>query len=692
MHRILTLTIALLALLTAAAPANAAVGALTFSSCVQATASVAAPCTASAVISGPTDVQAGQATLGVTSATGNAFAALAQSALSPVACFGGGTLAGCPVPTPASGSPLPAAAFVGPEGFATVNASTAYIAATTNNDIAELGVAGGADACVAQGSAMGCGAAHGLTHPMRLALARTSPALPPTQLYAATDDGVAWFNIDPVDLHLTYAGCRKPGATDTCGDTSFVNNTSIAVSPDASSVYVGSSNGAVTGYRRAADGSLTQISCVTSSASPPSGCVTGNGLSRVSAVAVSPDGNSVYAIGTFSHAVATFARAADGTISETGCIATTAVGGCTADAQLSSVNGVAVSPDGRNVYVGDTQNEIVTFARAADGTLTAAGCVRPDGAACVGAGFANFAGSVSVTPDGKWVDVASQDFDGVAAFARTRMSADLEVSATVPSISVATVTRDFTVVNHGPDAATGAELRIAFPKPTIAAAATASGGACADQSPDAHSGLLACPLGTLASGATGHVSVTLTDSAAPALIAATADEAVYIDDPLATNNEIDTSLTPCSDGSVTAGSPCPPAPPSSTTTTTPPTTHAAKLVISGAKFSPSTFTVKRTGRAAHRHHVHHVGSHIVFQLSHGAAVRISFALVRKGHRDHPIGTLLDKAAFTTNSVAFSGNLHAKALKPGRYHATLRAQRQGFLDATPRTVSFTVTRN
>ena len=85
--------------------------------------------------------------------------------------------------------------------------------------------------------------------------------------------------------------------------------TAIAVSPDAQSVYAGSFNSQVVGYRRDAAGALTQISCAIESASPPVGCVTGNGIHRVSGLAVSPDGHNLYVVSTLApQAIATFAR------------------------------------------------------------------------------------------------------------------------------------------------------------------------------------------------------------------------------------------------------------------------------------------------------------------------------------------------------------------------------------------------
>jgi hypothetical protein len=702
------------------ASAHAATGALTFSSCAVATPFAAPPCTASAAISGPTVLAGDNATIALTDGTGNSFAALTRGTFAPTLCAGDGSLTGCPTP-----AGVPATAFADAEGFASLpNQAAVFVAGSTNNDIAEILPRG--DECISQGVLAGCSSstAHGLTHPTQLALAPAAPGTFPTQLYAASADGVSWFNISSSGFHLTWANCVNVGATGGCSATTTTGAaTSIAISPDGQNVYVGSSNGTVLGYHRAANGDLTQTSCITETASPPSGCVHGHGIQRISGIAVSPDGQSVYTVSTLGEAVVTFNRASDGTLTQrSGCVAATSADGCTALSQITTVDSVAVSPDGRNVYVGDTGADVTTFDRAADGFLTAAGCVSRLGSICATTTFSHYSGGVSVSPDGKWVDVTAQDSQDVSSFARTRQSADLEISgapaliaAPAPASGVA-VSRTFTIVNHGPDEAPGGQVEIDFPTPTISASGTATGGGCADVSPDSHNGELLCPLGTLASGTSATVSLTMTDFApvgpfAPTIVA-TARPAVYVDDPVAANNELDTTLTTCP-GFVTAQLPvpadtCSPLPPSggATTTTTPPPAPKPKLAISSAKITPSTFAVKSARkRTSGRHHAHQ-GATIAFKLSHAAAVTITFASVRTGHRSHgscrttahhgatctvtrTVGTMLVKAASTTNADAFSGRVHGVALKPGRYRATISARQTGFTDAAPRALSFTV---
>lgn len=118
-----------------------------------------------------------------------------------------------------------------------------------------------------------------------------------------------------------------------------------------------------------------------------------SGMQYTLGVALSPDGSSLYAVGFGDASIATFDRAADGTLTYEGCLtgdAGNGPGGSGACALLPTAGGlegsnsglflptdVAVSPGGRSVYVlsaGDTA--ITRFARdPATGALAFAGCV-----------------------------------------------------------------------------------------------------------------------------------------------------------------------------------------------------------------------------------------------------------------------------------------------------------------------------
>ena len=96
----------------------------------------------------------------------------------------------------------------------------------------------------------------------------------------------------------------------------------------------------------------------------------GRQLDGPEGIAVSPDGKSVY-VGAFnSNAVTVFDRVSfTGTITQrsgaNGCIVNVATTGCTTGNALGNANALAVSPYGGNVYVGSyASNAIDVFARA----------------------------------------------------------------------------------------------------------------------------------------------------------------------------------------------------------------------------------------------------------------------------------------------------------------------------------------
>jgi DNA-binding beta-propeller fold protein YncE len=203
-------------------------------------------------------------------------------------------------------------------------------------------------------------------------------------------------------------------------------------------VYVASNYG-LAAFARRRTGRLTQLrgkaGCIVGERegfSPGNpGCAVGRELfgGEGSEITVSPDGRSVYAASF--RTVAVFRRDRSSGVlrqvpGEAGCIVATArPRGCRRGRGFRGYHSVAVSPDGRNVYVGSSGSDAVAvFARnRSTGALTQlrgkAGCVsrsRREGCARGRGLFA--AAHVVVSPDGRSVYVAASS--GVAAFARNR--------------------------------------------------------------------------------------------------------------------------------------------------------------------------------------------------------------------------------------------------------------------------------
>lgn len=149
------------------------------------------------------------------------------------------------------------------------------------------------------------------------------------------------------------------------------------------------------------------------------------------AIAVSPDGRNVYVAASRSDAIAVFARnARSGRLTQragsAGCIAARGAAGCAAARGLDGPNSLAVSADGANVYATSLESDTVTILQRDGGT----GALRqlPGAAGCVGGGVpvpGCAAGRgidgpdvVALSPDGRNVYVGSFAGNALAVFAR----------------------------------------------------------------------------------------------------------------------------------------------------------------------------------------------------------------------------------------------------------------------------------
>jgi DNA-binding beta-propeller fold protein YncE len=231
------------------------------------------------------------------------------------------------------------------------------------------------------------------------------------------------------------AGCiSETGAGNCAVGHALRGPTGVAVSPDGRSVYVASSgsNAVARLNRNTTTGAITQpagtAGCVSETGSGP--CANGHALNSPQGVAVSLDGKTVYVASPESDAVARFARnTTTGGISQpagtAGCISETGFGPCANGHALDGPDGVEVSADGKSVYVASLYSDAVT--RLARNTTTGAisqpagtaGCISETGAGpCADGRGLNGPVGVAVSADGKSVYVASHFSDAVARLAR----------------------------------------------------------------------------------------------------------------------------------------------------------------------------------------------------------------------------------------------------------------------------------
>jgi DNA-binding beta-propeller fold protein YncE len=262
------------------------------------------------------------------------------------------------------------------------------------------------------------------------------------QLYAVSgvDSALTLFDRDPATGALTQrAQCFRSDGLQGC-DTGIgmQGARAVAASPDGKSVYVGSLSGNLSVLDRAADGSLKQKplpdACFGVGVCQP---VANLGAPR--AIAVSPDGTTVYVASPNS--ITVFDRDSDGSLHQkpgnNGCITQAVIAGCAQVPWLSNVRDIVASPDSHNVYVGSVGfGAILTFDRAPTGTLSANGGMASSAMPGFVAGdrISNPYG-LAVSPDGRNVYSASWSTldSGIAVLDRDPATGAL-TQAAAPSI------------------------------------------------------------------------------------------------------------------------------------------------------------------------------------------------------------------------------------------------------------------
>ncbi len=300
---------------------------------------------------------------------------------------------GCLVDRSASGSnctrvralrgPAP---FLGSDALAiTADGRNLYVASSRSNAIAvlrrnartgTLSQRPGAAGCISAGGAAGCAKAIGLRGPNSVAVSADG-----NNVYATAFAGNALliFRRNRSTGALTQLssgrGCLTNAATPGCSTARALSGPDVvAVSPDGRSVYVGSFTGnAIAVFtRNSSTGALTQpagvAGCVVDA--PTSGCTTGLALGAPEGMAISANGKNVYVAAALSNALDVLARnRSTGALTQatngTGCIVGSALTGCSTGLQLQGADAVAVSHNDRSVYVTSAlSNSVTSFNRA----------------------------------------------------------------------------------------------------------------------------------------------------------------------------------------------------------------------------------------------------------------------------------------------------------------------------------------
>jgi 6-phosphogluconolactonase (cycloisomerase 2 family) len=320
----------------------------------------------------------------------------------------------------ANGLDGPRAVAVSPDG------AHVYVASFDDDSLAIFGRDAASGRLAPTGVLVdGIGGVDGLNGPRGIAL---SPDGAHVYVAGSRDDSVAVFTRDPGTGALAFVQRKKngPGVLD-----SLNGARAVAVSPDGAHVYVVADPAdAIAVFAR--DPATGRLDFVERKKNAEGGVT---GLDGPYAVAVSPDGVSVYVTAFDDDAVSVFGRDA-------------ATGGLTfverekndegGASGLDGARAVAVAPDGAYVYVaGELSRAVAIFARdAATGALTPSAVRRHVYGAVDGLGRPN---AVVVSADGGRLFTASGFDNVVAAFERNAASGAIVLSAShVLSIGVVT--------------------------------------------------------------------------------------------------------------------------------------------------------------------------------------------------------------------------------------------------------------
>lgn len=205
----------------------------------------------------------------------------------------------------------------------------------------------------------------------------------------------------------------------------------LLLSPDGLHLYVASPvENSVAAYARELDGRLQYLGV------SQNGVLGVTGLSGARALAISPDGRHVYAVGSFSSAIAVFARNADPGSPQFGRLAflQTLQNGVGTVQGLGAPVALAVSADGKHVYaLGSEADSIAVFLRNGNAGSSGFGQLSwlsqvADGGAVTGLAGAR---SLAIHPGGGHLYVLGTQLGSIAHFTRDASSGQLAFVADV---------------------------------------------------------------------------------------------------------------------------------------------------------------------------------------------------------------------------------------------------------------------
>ena len=253
---------------------------------------------------------------------------------------------------------------------------------------------------------------------------------------------------------LTFDSCISNAVLGTCVVATYPSlnkSVGVTVSPDGKNVYVvGQEDVGVSSVtvlnRSTTTGVLTYSACISNTAL--SGCTTAPSQSLLNSydVIVAPDGRNVFVSSWGNDTVTTFARdTTTGALTGGSCISNAALGSCSQapSASMENPDGMAISPDGRNVYLASVASSAVTvFSRTVPApTVTS---ISPVTGPVTGGNTVTIAG-VGFAP-GLTVTIGGQTCTNVV------LTGSLEITCTAPAGAAGLAS--VVVTNPGGQAAT----------------------------------------------------------------------------------------------------------------------------------------------------------------------------------------------------------------------------------------------
>jgi len=329
---------------------------------------------------------------------------------------------------------------ISPDGknvYATARNSSSVATFSRNRTSGALTQLPAADGCTAGVPIPPCGTGRAMTG---ADVVTVSPDGKNVYVGAFFGNAVATFNRDASTGTLTQpadaTGCLTAVAETNCTTGLALNSVEgMAVGNDGANVYVASatSNAVLNLVRDTTTGALTQASdgsgCIVDAALP--GCTTGREISGANAVTVSPRGDDVYVTSLISSSVTQFSSSGTpGLLSQStiksGCVEWLGASGCTPGRSLRAPEGIAVSPDGTNVYAAAYSSGGIAVLERGPKTggvvqkFGTDGCITTQSIAKCSTGRAmSGVSSIAISRDGRFVYSTAAKSNAVNVFRRT---------------------------------------------------------------------------------------------------------------------------------------------------------------------------------------------------------------------------------------------------------------------------------